>query len=146
MMRANLFTRAVLTKRALIFLLVIGFAACACADIQDPPSADYGPTRKLGRGLANMFFGWSEIPVMIGKVNRDEGNAAAASLGVVRGTGRAFARFGVGFYEALLWPLPAANGTYLPILRGDIRWIHGGYSEFPPELGHETKYPYVRDY
>ena len=26
------------------------------------------------------------------------------------------------------------------------RYIHAGYSEFPPELGNESKYPYVRDY
>ena len=133
-------------KRLLALLFVCGFALAARADIQDPPSADYGPTRKLGRGIANMLFGWSEIPVTIGEVNSDEGNAAAASYGVVRGTGRAFARFGVGFYEALLWPVAINEGTYLPILRSDMPWVHRGYREFPPELRNETKYPYVRDY
>jgi hypothetical protein len=24
--------------------------------------------------------------------------------------------------------------------------IHRGFAEFPPELGNESKYPYVRDY
>ena len=133
-------------RRSLFLLLACGFAATSLADIQDPPAADHGPTRKLGRGLANMFFGWSEIPVTIGTVNSEEGNAAAATYGVVRGTGRAFARFGVGFYEAILWPIPVYKGTYSPVLRSDIPWIHRGYSEFPPELGNETKYSYVRDY
>ncbi|HEY8834339.1 MAG TPA: exosortase system-associated protein, TIGR04073 family [Chthoniobacterales bacterium] len=133
-------------KLLLVALLGAGFAATALADIQDPPAADYGPTRKLARGLGNMAFGWSEIPVTIGKINSQEGNAAAASYGVVKGTGRAFARFGVGLYEALLWPLPIYKGTYYPVLRSDIPWIHRGYSEFPPELGNESKYPYVRDY
>ena len=64
----------------------------------------------------------------------------------MRGTGRAFARFGAGFYEALLWPFPVYKDTYYPVLRNDIPWIHRGYSEFPPELGNESKYPYVRDY
>lgn len=127
-------------------LLVLGFAASAFADIQDPPSNDYRATRKLGRGLSNMFFGCAEIPVTIGEVNAREGNAAAASYGVVHGTGRAFARFGLGLYEALLWPLPIHNRTYMPALASDIPWIHHGYSEFPPELGNETKYPYVRHY
>ena len=36
--------------------------------------------------------------------------------------------------------------TYAPVLRSDVPWIHRGYSEFPPEPGNETKYPYVRDY
>lgn len=133
-------------KKLLVLFLGVGFAVTALADIQDPPAADYGPTRKLSRGVANVLFGWSEIPVTIGKVNRVEGNAAAASYGAIKGTGRAFARFGVGVYEAILWPLPVYKGTYLPVLRSDIPWIHRGYSEFPPELGNESKYPYVRDY
>ncbi len=133
-------------RRSLVFLLLVAFAATSLADIQDPPAADYGPTRKLGRGVSNIFFGLTEIPVTIGKINSEEGNSAAASYGVIRGTGRAFARFGVGFYEALLWPIPVYKGSYNPVLRSDIPWIHRGYSEFPPELGNESKYPYVRDY
>ena len=133
-------------RRLLIALLFAGLASAARADIQDPPGNDYGPTRKLGRGLSNMVFGWAEIPVTIGRINADEGNAATAGYGVIKGTGRAFARFGAGFYEALLWPIPVYKGTYFPVLRSDIQWIHRGYSEFPPELGNESKYPYVRDY
>ncbi|HEY1583766.1 MAG TPA: exosortase system-associated protein, TIGR04073 family [Chthoniobacterales bacterium] len=133
-------------KCSLSLLFLAAFSAASLADIQDPPSNDYGPTRKLGRGLSNMVFGWTEIPVTIAKVNDQEGNSAAAGYGVIRGTGRAFARFGVGVYEALLWPIPVYKGTYFPVLRSDIPWIHRGYAEFPPELGNETKYPYVRQY
>jgi len=143
--RESVYSRR-LMNRLLPALLVIGLATTALADIQDPPAADHGPTRKLSRGLSNMLFGWTEIPVTIGQINSEEGNAAAASYGVIRGTGRAFARFGVGFYEALLWPIPVYKETYAPVLRSDIPWIHRGYSEFPPEPGNETKYPYVRDY
>jgi putative exosortase-associated protein (TIGR04073 family) len=132
--------------RSVLILFLAGFALPCFADIQDPPAADHGPTRKLSRGFSNMVFGWTEIPVTIARTNSNEGNAAAASYGVIRGTGRAFARFGVGFYELLLWPFPVYKGTYFPILRSEIPWIHRGYSEFPPELGNETKYPYVRDY
>ncbi|MGI8889342.1 MAG: exosortase system-associated protein, TIGR04073 family [Chthoniobacterales bacterium] len=129
-----------------LIALLAGFGATASADIQDPPAADYGPTRKLSRGIANMAFGWSEVPVTIARINKEEGNSAAASYGVIKGTGRAFARFGVGFYETLLWPIPAYKSTYYPVLRNDIPWIHRGFSEFPPELGNESKYPYVREY
>ena len=132
-------------KTLLTATLVLGLAISSFADIQDPPSHDYGPTRKLGRGLSNMVFGWSEIPHTITTVNSHEGNSAAAGYGVVRGVGRGFARFGVGLYEALLWPIPVYKG-YMPILPSDNSSIHRGYSEFPPELGNESKYPYVRDY
>ena len=101
---------------------------------------------QAGARAVEHAFGWAEIPVTIATVNTQEGNSAAAGYGVVRGTGRAFARFGVGVYEALLWPFPVYKGTYYPVLRSDIPWIHRGYSEFPPELGNESKYPYVRDY
>ena len=60
-------------KILFVMLLILGFAATSLADIQDPPSADYGPTRKLGRGLCNMVFGWAEIPVTIAKVNARRG-------------------------------------------------------------------------
>lgn len=133
-------------KKLLAVALLAAFALHARADIQDPPANDQGPTRKLGRGLANMAFGMAEIPVTIAVVDKEEGNAAAAGYGVVRGTGRAFARFGVGFYEAVTFPFPLYRGTYFPTLRSDIPWIHRGYSEFPPELGSETKYPYSRQY
>src|SRR5581483_6996398 len=62
--------------------------ASALADIQDPPGNDYGPTRKLGRGLANVAFGASEIIVEPSRVNYYEGNSAALSYGAVRGFGR----------------------------------------------------------
>src|SRR2546430_3573419 len=100
-------------KHALAVAIIVGLTTSVFADIQDPPAADHGPTRKLGRGLSNMVFGWTEVPVTMAKVNADEGNAAAAGYGVVRGVGRGFARFGVGFYEVLLFPFPVFKETYL---------------------------------
>jgi putative exosortase-associated protein (TIGR04073 family) len=133
-------------KRSLTALLVAGFAVTSPADIQDPPGNDYGPIRKLGRGISNMLYGVTEIPVTIDRINTTEGNAAAASYGVVRGTGRAFVRFGVGFYEVLLWPFPVHKDSYRPVPWSDIPWVDRGYSEFPPEVGNQSKYPYVRQY
>ena len=126
--------------------LLFGFATLSLADIQDPPSNDYGPMRKLGRGISNVLFGWSEIPVTIAKINQDEGNSAAGGYGVVRGVGRGFMRLQAGIFEILTFPIPLIRGTYYPVLESDIPWIHAGYQEFPPELGFETKYPYVRHY
>ena len=125
-----------------VAVIAAAFASSAVADIQDPPSNDYGPTRKLGRGLSNFFLGPAEIPVTVCKISKEEGNSAAAGYGVVRGVGRAASRHVAGFLEILTFP----RQSYYPLLPSDIPWIHAGYAEFPPELGNESKYPYVRDY
>lgn len=132
----------------LLLASVIGLltASIALADIQQPPAADQGPTRKLGRGLGNIAFGSSEIINSMTEVNYAEGNAAAWSYGLVRGVGRTLARLGYGVYEVLLFPFPTQKGGYYPPYRSDIPWIKSGYQEFPPELGFDTRYQYTRDY
>ena len=134
-----------MTKLALAALF-IALAGSSFADIQDPPSNDYGPTRKLGRGLSNFFLAPAEITVTVAKINTDEGNAAAAGYGVVRGVGRSATRHIAGLIEILTFPFPIWRESYYPLLPDNTRYIHAGYSEFPPELGNESKYPYVRDY
>lgn len=132
-----------------IFLASLAFlmiASIASADIQQPPAADQGPTRKLGRGLGNIAFGSTEIITSMTEVNYAEGNSAAWSYGLVRGIGRTLARLGYGIYEVLLFPFPTQKGGYYPPYRSDIPWIKSGYQEFPPELGFETRYQYTRDY
>ena len=132
------------TLLAAVFALVL--AGNSLADIQDPPSNDYGPTRKLGRGISNFFLAPAEIFVSAAKINKDEGNSASFGYGMVRGLGRSAMRHLAGFVEALTAPFPINHGTYYPILPSDIPYIHAGFAEFPPELGNESKYPYVRDY
>jgi putative exosortase-associated protein (TIGR04073 family) len=142
----NRFTEAAM-KTLFAAALVLGFALPSFADIQDPPANDYGPTRKLGRGLSNVVFGIAELPVQIARVNTREGNSAALGYGVVRGIGRSSMRIGAGLWEMFSFPFPVNRaGNYHPVLPGHIRHIHGGYEEFPPELGNESKYPYVRTY
>jgi hypothetical protein len=64
--------------KALLSLALISLlSATALADIQDPPINDYGPTRKLGRGLANVIWGWTELVQQPNVINEREGNAAA---------------------------------------------------------------------
>ena len=131
-------------KILLAAAFALAIAGNSFADIQDPPSNDYGPTRKLGRGLSNFFLGSAEIPATVGKIDKDEGDAAAFGYGVVRGVGRSAARHIAGFVEVLTFPFPL-RGSYYPLLAPDIPYIHAGYPEFPPEVGNESKYPYVRD-
>lgn len=133
-------------KTLLSLLLLAALSPVALADIQDPPMNDYGPTRKLGRGLGNMVFGATELFQNPAEINEREGNSAAWSYGAVKGLGRFFFRFGVGFYEVATFPFPNYKGSYRPPYRSNIPWIHGGYEEFPPELGFETRYNYSRTY
>jgi putative exosortase-associated protein (TIGR04073 family) len=133
-------------KRLIVVSLMLGLVGTVLGDIQDPPANDYGPTRKLGRGLSNFIIAPAEVFVTVTTVNTYDGNSAAAGYGVVRGVGRSGARHIAGLIEMLTFPFPIWRDSYYPMLPPDIPYIHAGYSEFPPELGNESKYPYVRDY
>jgi len=130
----------------LIALFLSGTSSLVFADIQAPPASDQGPTRKLGRGIANMLYGTTEIIDSMSDVNYTDGNSAAFSYGLVRGLGRTFARLGYGIFETVTFPFPTQHGTYQPPYNNNIQWLNSGYSEFPPEVGFETKYDYCRQY
>jgi len=130
----------------LVAILLVVFSSTLFADIQAPPASDQGPTRKLGRGLGNMLYGSTEIIDSMSDINACEGNTAAFSYGLVRGLGRTFARFGYGVFETATFPFPTQHGTYQPPYNNNIQWLNSGYSEFPPEIGFETKYDYSRQY
>src|SRR4030095_14778673 len=99
-------------KRLLSLALLSMLSMAAVADIQDPPANDYGPTRKLGRGIANIAFGVTELSVRPNMINESEGNSAAWSYGIVQGVGRFFARLGYGVYETVTFPLPTTWASY----------------------------------
>lgn len=129
-------------KKLLLSLTAITLATTAFADIQDPPMNEQGPTRKLGRAISNMAFGITELPVTLCQINDREGNSAAAGYGLVRGVGRSIARIGAGVWEFVTFPFPTNKGSYRPALKSNIPWIHGGYEEFPPELGWNARKRY----
>jgi hypothetical protein len=52
------------------------------------------------------------------------------------------ARFHYGIYEIVTFPFPTHNGSFRPPYRSNIPWIHGGYTEFPPEIGWQTRKTY----
>lgn len=93
-----------------------------------------------------MLYGSSEIFDSMSDVNFTDGNSAAFSYGLVRGLGRTFARLGYGVFETLTFPFPTNHGTYSPPYNNNIQWLNSGYSEYPPEIGFETKYDYSRQY
>src|SRR5256886_13928625 len=103
-------------KTILSLTAIAGLASIAFADIQDPPSNDYGPTRKLGRGISNFVIAPTEFFVTVNQVNQTEGNSAGAGYGVWRGLGRAGARHVAGLIEILTFPFPIWRESYYPIL------------------------------
>jgi hypothetical protein len=75
---------------------MLGLTQACFGDIQDPPANDFGPTRKLGRGLSNFFVAPAEVFVTVTTVNTYGGNSAAAGYDVVRGVGRSAGRHVAG--------------------------------------------------
>ena len=133
-------------KTLLSLAIVSLLSASAFADIQDPPMNDYGPTRKLSRGVANIFWGVPELFINPNEINEREGNVAAWTYGPIKGVGRFFFRMGAGVWEVASFPFATNKGTYMPPYKSNVPWIHGGYDEFPPELGFESRYRYTRTY
>jgi hypothetical protein len=74
-------------KKLILISFMLGAVGTALGDIQDPPANDYGPTRKLGRGLSNFVFAPTDFFVTVNQVNQTEGNSAGAGYGVWRGLG-----------------------------------------------------------
>jgi len=132
-------------KSLAITILICLTAGIALADIQAPPASEYGPTRKLGRGINNVLFAPTEILDSIFAVNYSEGNEAAFSYGLVRGVGRTLERVKYGVFEMATFYCANNKGSYRPFLKSDIPWLSGGYSEFAPELGWDTRYNYSRE-
>lgn len=131
-------------KKLLILAASFALAGIAAADIQAPPAASYTATRKLGRGLGNVLYGFIEIPEQIVRKSDDYGRKAGWSFGLVDGTERGFRRFGYGVYEIITFTCPTYRGTFRPPYEkcGQDNRIEmspkEGLSEFPPELGFET--------
>ena len=124
-------------------LLTLSLVAALHADIQSPPAAEQGPTRKLGRGLSNMICAITDWQQSIAEANDYEGNSAIP-YGFVRGAGRFFARTASGIFDVATFPFPLNKGKYTPVLRNDVPWISSGFEEFPPELGFESRNNYAR--
>lgn len=138
-------------KKLLVFAAAsLALTMAAPADIQNPPGAQYTPTRKLGRALSNILYGFMEVPEQIARKNEMYGRKAGYSWGVVEGFKRTGQRLGYGFFELVTFPFPVHSGTFRPPYTmcgkdNRIEMNHTlGLSEFPPELGFETYYRHVR--
>jgi len=138
-------------KKLLVFTCAsLALSMMAPADIQNPPGAQYTPTRKLGRALGNILYGFMEVPEQIVRKTEGYGRKAGYSWGVVEGFKRTGQRLGYGFYELVTFGFPTHRGTFKPpyTMCGRDNRIEMnptlGLSEFPPELGFETYYKHNR--
>jgi len=127
----------------------VSFTGFVSADIQAPPGSTYTSTRKLGRAISNILYGFMEIPEQIVRKQGEFGRKATP-YGTVDGTSRALRRLGYGFYELFTFTCPTYRGTFKqPYERcGEDNRIEmnvrDGLSEFPPELGYETYFSHSR--
>ena len=60
-------------RKLLLITLTIGFAIPAQADIQAPPGSKYSSSRKLGRAVANILYGVTEVPEQMVRKSETEG-------------------------------------------------------------------------
>lgn len=138
-------------KKLLVFTVAsLALTMAAPADIQNPPGAQYTPTRKLGRALSNILYGFVEVPEQIVRKTGKYGRKGGWSWGVTEGFKRSGQRLGYGFLELITFPFPTNSGTFRPMYRqcgrdNRIEMNHTqGLSEFPPELGFETYFRHNR--
>ena len=75
-----------------------------------------GPVRKLGRGNANMATGAAELPLAMEQTSREEGELAGATVGTLKGIGKAVGRTLAGGFEALTFLFPNPNVGYTPLV------------------------------
>ena len=138
-------------KRLLLSTILLALAGTTYADIHAPPASEYTATRKLGRAVSNILFAVEELPTTMLRWNGAEGNNAAFSVGIIDGVSRTASRIGYGFYELVTFWAPTYKCTYKPCYQdtcgrsGSKEYnVWGGFSEFPEELGFQSKYNYVR--
>ena len=124
-------------------VVVAATATIAVADIQAPPGAKQGVFRKLSRGIANVFYGVTEVPYSYNKALRNDGSTAANTYGLINGVERTAVRIGYGLYEVVTFPFPTYKKGYKSALPSQYKMNDLGYSEFPPAIGFSSETDYV---
>lgn len=66
---------------------------------------------RLRRGAANAGLGWLEVPAGIQEIGDKHGVGAAATWGVLHGSGRAVQRTAVGLFEILTFPFKLTDNN-----------------------------------
>lgn len=131
-------------KKLIILFTLLAIASSTVADIQAPPGERLKRVGKLSRGLANVIYGWIEVPEQWARVNEDFGSSHA-TYGLLWGAHKTAIRFGWGLYEIVTAPFPTYKGGFKAPFKNKERMDpYNGYSDFPPELGFEGGADYNR--
>lgn len=112
--------------------LVVGAQALPAFAQDDPPQSPVSASaedasdstldlmgKKLRRGTANAGLGWLEVPVGVQEIGKQHGVGAAATWGLLHGTGRAVQRTAVGLFEILTFPFDLTQ-NYRPIIEPEF--------------------------
>ncbi len=131
-------------KKLLLTLLAVGVTGTGFADIQAPPNSQQTAIHKLGRGISNVLYGLSELPVRMIQVNEHSGNNAGFGAGVVEGATRSVVRVGYGILEIATFPVKTYKRSYRARYQNIEYDPYNGYAEFAPEIGWQSKFRYGR--
>ncbi|MGI8603828.1 MAG: exosortase system-associated protein, TIGR04073 family [Verrucomicrobiales bacterium] len=132
-------------KKLFLILVTLAIAGTSVADIQAPPGAKYRRVGKLSRGLANIVYGFIEIPHQWTRENDSEGSSHSASYGLLWGAHKTAIRLAWGLYEVATAPFPTYKGGFKAPFKHKQRMNpQSGYTDFPPELGFDGGADYNR--
>jgi putative exosortase-associated protein (TIGR04073 family) len=126
--------------------LIFGVVSASVADIHEPPKARYTKARKLGRGISNIVYGWTEVPMTMARWQElhTEQSTGIVTAGFLQGVQRAGARLKYGFYEVINFQRPLYKDSYRPPMPNINYLPTHGYEEFPPQIGFLTTAGYTR--
>ena len=105
-------TRRWLPVVGLLTLLVLFFST-------GPSASGDDALRRFGRGIANLTWGWTDLPLTMHSEDVMYGPAAAYSYGIVKGLAKVVSRAAVGVYEVGFFYLPFPE-AYWPILKPEF--------------------------
>lgn len=104
---------------ALATLMMTAPVAAAQFDVDQDRSDFSKMLHKLGRGVANVFTCWVEVPRHVANEWEKTDPASGIVLGTIKGIGWGFARFVTGAYETVTFPVPIPAG-YEPMIQPEF--------------------------
>ena len=95
-------------KKTLAALMATALILLATTNVQ-AETAEH----KLGRGAADIVFGFLEIPANLNKETTERGGLLGFPVGLFKGAGMLLCREGVGVYEFFTAPIPYPGSSIL---------------------------------
>lgn len=142
-------------KKLTVFLVLVAVISTSAiitplaeADIHEPPKMRFTASRKFGRGVSNIIYGWTEIPATMHRWGEcGEQVTGIWTAGFFQGLHRAGVRMKFGIYEVVNFKKPLYKNSYRPPY-ASINYLpminDNGYEEFPPQIGELSTVGYTR--